>query len=141
MSGATDHAPAQKVPLRLQADAAHRELVTRHRVYPGLVKRGKMTAAEEAVGYDEMRAIRDTLRLFADFETEIRIALRNAIEARREVEQSPLAQSVLAAFPGAVATEVRSIDDQFEFMEPSSDDDGGSAMFPPDRFAAGSSAP
>lgn len=41
---ATNHS---KVSLREQADEAQRELAMRQRVYPGLVKRGKMSPAEQ----------------------------------------------------------------------------------------------
>lgn len=73
MTGATTaDVPRAPVPLRLQAECAQRELAMRHRVYPGLVKRQKMTEAEAASEIDTMRAIRDTLRLFAEHETAMR---------------------------------------------------------------------
>jgi hypothetical protein len=131
-------APA-KISLREQADEAHRELVMRHRVYPGLVKRGKMSASEAEVGFAVMRAMRDTLRMFAEYEPEIREALKKAIEAHREIEQSPLAKTVHDAFPGA-AMELRPLSDQLEFMGPDSGD-GASFGVPADTPAVGSSAP
>lgn len=72
-----------KVGLREQADEAGREVAMRHRIYPGLVKRGRMTEAEAAVGIARMRAIRDTLRLFAEHEDTVRAALTRAVAARR----------------------------------------------------------
>lgn len=100
-------APRTKVSLREQADEAQRELGMRHRVYPGLVSRGKMTEAESAAAIDRMRAIRDTLRLFAEHEDELRRVLARAIE-RRAVEAEadalradPAVGAVLAAFPDA----------------------------------------
>ncbi|WP_409560244.1 hypothetical protein [Hyphomicrobium sp. MC8b] len=133
--------PRAIVPLRIQADEAHRELAMRHRVYPGQVKRGKMTEAEAQVGYDVMRAIRDTLRLFAEYETEIRSALRNAIEARRTLESDPVAQSIAKELD-ARAVEVREREEQFEFMEPGSEGSGGLVGVPPsDRLAGEGPAP
>jgi hypothetical protein len=96
-----------KVSLRLQAEAAQRELAMRHRVYPGLVKRGKMTAAEADGEIAAMRAIRDTLRLFAEHEDAVRSTLARAIEARRhadeldELRTHPAVTAVLDEFPGS----------------------------------------
>lgn len=111
-----DAASAPKVSLREQADEAQRELGMRHRVYPGLVKRGKMSAAESAVAIDRMRAIRDTLRLFADHEDAIRSALSTAIKRRREdaeietLREHPAVQTVLDVFPGATVTGVHTLE-------------------------------
>lgn len=107
--------PRAKIPLREQADAAHRELVMRHRVYPGLVRRGRMTEAEAAVEMDLMRAIRDTLRLFAEYEDAVRKAI---VDAKRradferqleELEQHPAMAAVRETFPGAEVVDVRII--------------------------------
>ena len=101
------HEPRAKIPLRLQADAAQRELAMRHRVYPGLVKRGKMTESEAAAEIETMRAIRDTLRLFAEHEDQVRAALARAIEARRladeldELRSHPAVTAVMDEFPGS----------------------------------------
>lgn len=111
----TEATPA-KVSLREQADEASRELAMRHRVYPGLVKRGKMSAAESAVAIDRMRAIRDTLRLFAEHEDAIRAALAAAIQRRREAEEiaslseHPAVQAVLDVFPDAEVAAVRHLE-------------------------------
>ncbi|HML28777.1 MAG TPA: hypothetical protein PKE16_08060 [Hyphomicrobium sp.] len=133
--------PRAIVPLRIQADEAHRELTMRHRVYPGQVKRGKMTEAEAQVGYDVMRAIRDTLQLFAEYEDEIRSALRHAIAARRELEGDPVAQ-MIAKELDARAVEVREREDDQDFMEPGSEGSGGLVGVPPsDRLAGEGPAP
>lgn len=102
-----------RVPLREQADAAHRELAMRHRVYPGLVKRGRMTEAEAAREISLMRAIRDTLRLFAEHESLIREVLSAALRRQRQIAEAeeiaasePAARAVLDAFPGAVVVPV-----------------------------------
>lgn len=105
-----------KVSLREQADEAQRELGMRHHVYPGLVKRGKMSEAEMAVAIARMRAIRDTLRLFAEHEDAIRDTLATAIRRRREAEEieslreHPAVQSVLDVFPDAEMTGVRHLE-------------------------------
>lgn len=105
-----------KVSLREQADEAQRELAMRHRVYPGLVKRGKITDAEQATGIARMRAIRDTLRLFADHEDAVRAALAAAIRRDREVKEidalreHPAVQAVFDAFPDADIAEVRHLE-------------------------------
>mgnify|MGYP003384791470 CR=1 FL=1 len=128
---ATPHRPAEcgatgKVSLREQADEAQRELAMRHRVYPGLVTRGKMSAAESAVAIARMRAIRDTLRLFAEHEDAIRSALGDAIRQRRadaqwafeackqdEIEalrDDPGVRAVLDVFPDATVTGVTNLE-------------------------------
>lgn len=118
---ATPHRPAEcgatgKVSLREQADEAQRELAMRHRVYPGLVKRGKMSAAESAVSIDRMRAIRDTLRLFADHEDAVRAALAGSIRRKKEaaeveaLREHPAVQAVFDAFPDADIAEVRHLE-------------------------------
>lgn len=102
----TQPAPS-KVSLREQAEAAHRELAWRHRVYPGLVKREKMTESEAEIEIARMRAIRDTLRLFAAHEDAIRSALATAMRRQQEqadvdaVRDHPDVQAVLETFPGA----------------------------------------
>lgn len=108
-----------KISLREQADAAHRELAMRHRVYPGLVKRGKLTEVEAEVGYAEMRAIRDTLRLFAEFEDPLRVWLQQQVATRRLFPDLPAGISdaerdsltiIVEQFPGAVLADVRERD-------------------------------
>ena len=100
-----------KVPLRMQAEAANCELTMRYRVYSQRVKAGKMTEAEKAAGISEMRAIRDTLRLFAEYEDEVRATLQRCLERRAiEDEVAALQESnpeaaaaighVTTAFPG-----------------------------------------
>ena len=112
MTDATPH----KVSLREQADEAQRELAMRHRVYPGLVKRGKMTETEQAVAIARMRAIRDTLRLFAEHEDAIRSALATAIQRRKDaaeidaLREHPAVKAVLGAFPDADIAEVRHLE-------------------------------
>lgn len=128
-----------KISLREQADEAHRELVNRHRYYPSQVKSGKMSAQDAEVGYAVMRAIRDTMRLFAEYEPEMRQALKAAIEAHREIANSPLAKTVLEAFPGA-AVEIHPLDDQFEFMGSGATDAGEPSTCPPST-REGSPAP
>ncbi len=133
-----------KISLREQADEAHKELKNRHRYYPSQVRAGKMTPAEAEVGFAVMRAIRDTMSLFAEYEIEVRAALRNAIEARRTLESDPLAQTITEAFPDARPVEVRDVDDneQFEFMGPDASSDGGlAAVLPTDHPAVAGPAP
>lgn len=101
-----DQPHAAKVPLRIQADEAQRELAMRHRVYPGLVKRGKMTELEANAAIAVMRAIRNTLRLFAEYEVPVRSAVEKAIEAARRAADDPSAQHVMAEL-GAVPAEIR----------------------------------
>jgi hypothetical protein len=134
----SDETPRPLIPLRIQAEEAHEELKLRHKVYPGRISKGYMTEAEARVGIDRMRAIRDTLRLFAEYETEVRSALRNAIEARKVLAESPLAQTVIEHFPGAAAVEVRDLSP--EFMGPDSGD-GMSLGVSADPSAVGSPAP
>lgn len=101
-----------KVSLREQADEAARELAMRHRVYPSLVTRGKMTETEQAVAIARMRAIRDTLRLFAEHEDAIRSALANALKHKRDaaeiaaLREHPAVQAVLDVFPDATMSVV-----------------------------------
>lgn len=105
-----------KVSLREQADEAQRELAMRHRVYPGLVKRGKMTEAEQAVAIARMRAIRDTLRLFAEHEEAMRAALATAIRRKAQaaeieaVREQPIVEELLGMFPEAEITGVQPIE-------------------------------
>ncbi len=104
--------PRVPIPLRLQAECAQRELAMRHRVYPGRVKRQLMTEVEAASEIDTMRAIRDTLRLFAEHETAMRSALAKAIEAARfieEVKDNPAVKALQLAFPEAACAEVHDI--------------------------------
>lgn len=109
-----------KVSLREQAEAAGRELTWRYRVYSARVKSSKMTEAEKAREIDLMRAIRDTLRLFADFEDDVRAALRAAIERKRMIEEAealrddPTVAAVLDTFPGAAIVGVEPIEQQQE---------------------------
>lgn len=111
-AAATADAPRVPIPLRLQAECAQRELAMRHRVYPGRVKRQQMTEAEAASEIDTMRAIRDTLRLFAEHETAMRSALAKAIEAARfldEAKDHPAVQTLRLAFPEAACSEVHAL--------------------------------
>lgn len=107
---ATNHS---KVSLREQAEEAQRELAMRQRVYTGLVKRGKMSPAEQAVAINRMRCIRDTLLLFAEHEEAIRDALAGALRKRRQAEEvetlrdHPAVQAVLDVFPEAEIADVR----------------------------------
>jgi len=100
-----------KVSLLQQADEASRELTMRYKVYSMRVKAGKMSEAEKAHGISTMRAIRDTLRLFAMFEPEIRDTLKRCLERRAvedEVAALKASDSVVGAladaFPGATVT-------------------------------------
>jgi hypothetical protein len=119
--------PAVKISLREQAEEAGRELTMRYRVYSKRVSSGQMTEAEKARGIGLMRAMRDTLRLFAEHENAIRATLLAEITARRDpgqgeavgepasnrrdptatagtladVEQHPAVAAVLDAFPGS----------------------------------------
>lgn len=107
-------ASSRKVPLREQADCAQRELAMRHKVYPGRIKNGKMTEAEAAVEIDSMRAIRDTLRLFAEHETVVRSALEQAIEARKVADANadhPALRALRETFPDAEPAGVRDAGD------------------------------
>lgn len=133
----TADTPREKISLREQADCARRELTMRYKVYGYRVKDGKMTEAEKAHEIDTMRAIRDTLDLFSEFETEIRatlaacLAKRNAA-LKQQSEETPLpldrmtdvasaaeklgdhpaVAAVNHAFPGATVVDVRPINQQ-----------------------------
>lgn len=119
----TDPAPdpnRAKVSLREQAEEAARELTMRYRVYAKRVQSGQMTATEQAAGLSRMRAIRDTLRLFAEHEDAIRAALAAAISKQRmsdelaEVESHPAVAAVLSEFPGARVTDLQPIEEPAE---------------------------
>lgn len=103
----TDTAPdphRAKIALHEQAAAANRELTRRYKVTSVRVKKGEMTAAEQAHDLSEMRAIRDTLRLFATFENEIRDTLKRCLERRAvedEVAALTASDSVVAALAAA----------------------------------------
>lgn len=112
----------------------------RHRVYPYRVKDGKMTEAEKAREIDTMRAIRNTLDMFSEFEPEMRECLRECLERRnaklkaeRAAAETPLpidrithdvaaaaeslsdhpaVAAVNHAFPGATVVDVRPINQQ-----------------------------
>lgn len=112
----------------------------RHKVYPYRVKDGKMTEAEKAREIDTMRAIRNTLDLFSEFEDEIRECLRECIERRNarlkqeskpaqealpidriigdvssaaeKLSDHPAVAAVNHAFPGATVVDVRPINQQ-----------------------------
>jgi hypothetical protein len=96
-----------KVSLAEQAEEAHREMASRYRVYSARVAAGKMTQAEADHGIATMRAIRDTLRLFARFEDEIRATLAHFLhleDIQAEVaalRERPEVQAVLDVFEGA----------------------------------------
>lgn len=96
-----------RIPLAEQEKEAHRELGDRYKRYSARVKAGKMTQEAADLGIARMRAIRDTLRLFARFEDEVRATVAHCLKAEdvaAEVEilkQNPAVQAVLAAFPGA----------------------------------------
>lgn len=104
-----------KVSLREMAEEAHRELALRHRVYPGQVKRGFLTQADADTFIARMRAIRDTLRLFAEHEDSVRAALAFSMQRTREAAEIDALQeheavaAVREAFPGAEITAVRDL--------------------------------
>lgn len=101
------------IPLAAQAEAAHEELKRRHRTYPMLVKTGKMWPGEAAAGIATMRAIRDTLLLFAEFEPFVRDAVREAKRLKAacaEVSDHPAVVEVMTQFPGAEIGTVRDLD-------------------------------
>lgn len=101
----------QKFPLLAQADEANRELTMRYRVYSRRVKSGEMTQSAMDHGIAIMRAIRDTMRLFAEHEDDIRALLefklkraREMAEAAAELEElrkHPAVGLVLEHFPDA----------------------------------------
>jgi hypothetical protein len=101
----------RKFPLLEQAEAANRELTMRYRVYSQRVKDGKMTQAAMDDGVAVMRAIRDTMRLFAEHEDDIRALLefkrqraRENAETAAEIEalrKHPAVGLVLEHFPDA----------------------------------------
>lgn len=76
-----------KISLREQAEEAGRELQMRYKVYSVRVKKGSMTEAEKAAGIGVMRAIRDTLRLFARFEPAVRETLEYELAREREEKE------------------------------------------------------
>lgn len=104
-----------KVSLREQAEEAQRELARRHRSFGGQVKHGRMTESEAAVGLSRMRAIRDTLRLFAEHEDAIRAALEQSLRRAREAQEiealaaDPRVGAIADAFPGAEITAIRDL--------------------------------
>lgn len=109
-----------KISLREQAECAQRELAMRHRVYPGRIKNNKMTEAEAAGEIATMRAVRDTLRLFAQHENAIRAALRREIERAKDIEDlrgHPAVEAVLGAFPDAEIVDARRISDPPEQID------------------------
>lgn len=73
-----------KLSICEQVDAAERELQRRHKSYPYKVKNGDMTDAEFHVALNEMRAIRNTLRVFERLETEVRATIARCLEAERD---------------------------------------------------------
>lgn len=93
-----------RFPLAAQADEANRELGLRYRVYAMRVKDGRMTQAEADRGIALMRAIRDTLRLFAAYEDEVRATVAHCIERARieaevaELRRDPAVRAVLDVF-------------------------------------------
>lgn len=103
--------------LREQAECLHRELVMRHKVYPGRIKNGRMTEAEADREINLVRDARDTLRKFDEFADEMREALIKAISARKEreahkdLESHPAVQNVRAAFPEAQMTVLKKSDE------------------------------
>lgn len=105
----------QPVPLAEQAEAANRTLAMVHRSCEGRVKRGDLSRADADREISVARAIRDTLRLFADHEDAVRHALRNELSrARFAAEAEALREddavaAVLDALPGATITDVRDI--------------------------------
>lgn len=105
-----------KFVLADQAAEANREIGMRHRVYPARVKAGKMTQAEADQGLALMRAIRDTLRLFARFEGEVRATVFECLRRERltqeadEVRDDPAVRAVLEGWPGAEITNVQPIE-------------------------------
>lgn len=107
-----------KVPLRVMADAAQREIAMRHRVYPGRVRDGKMSQSEADAEIYVMRAIRDALRLFAEHEGEVRTALVDAKKKQvlkdeiNGISDHPSTTAVLEAFPGATIVDVRPLEEQ-----------------------------
>lgn len=113
MSDDTQDPKRRKVPLADLIAVAERELSMRYRVYPGLVKAGKMT--QEAADFEiaSMRAMRDILRLFAEHEAAVRATLVHEIHCRRMAAEAaalrnhPAVETVLDAFPDAEITDVR----------------------------------
>ncbi len=106
--GATQDSATQRISLREQAEAAQRELARRHRVFAGLARSGRMSADEAAREIDLMRAIRDTLRLFAAHEGRVRAALVEGLAAERRrrtadelAASEPAVAAVLDRFPEA----------------------------------------
>lgn len=98
------------IPLAVQAEAAHEELKRRHRTYPMLVKNGKMWQGEADQGIAVMRAIRDTLLHFAEFEAFVRDAVRDAKRLKASLSEAatdPAVETVIEEFPGATLTDIR----------------------------------
>lgn len=89
-----------KVPLYLQVKAAERELAMRYKVYSVRVGKGTMTEAERAAGISEMRAIRDTLRIFLRFEDDVRATLQRCLE-RKAIEDEVAALQQADTLAGA----------------------------------------
>lgn len=105
-----------KFPLVDQAAEANREIAMRHAVYPGRVKAGKMTQEDADRSLALMRAIRDTLRLFARFEDEVRATVSECLRRERltreaaEVQDDPAVRAVLEGWPGAEISDVQPLE-------------------------------
>lgn len=95
----------RKFPLAAQADEANRILTDRYRVCSARVKSGDMTQADADDSIALARAMRDTLRLFATYEDEIRAVLefqrQRALDNAEidELKKNPAVGAVLSAFP------------------------------------------
>ena len=63
------------IPIEQQIAEVARELAMRRNVYPGLVARGKMRAAEADLCTARMEAVLDTLKFIRTHEATIRQAL------------------------------------------------------------------
>lgn len=97
-----------RIPLAEQAAEAQREIAFRHRVYPGSVRNGKLTQAAADQQIAVMRAIRDTLQLFARYEDDVRATLERCLARDRdraelaEMQRHPLVQTLCNEFDGEV---------------------------------------
>ncbi len=87
-----------KISLEEMKKCVERELETRSSAYPGLVGRGKITAADAVHEQNTMSALVELLALFVEFESEIRNTLRKCIADRRLKEEARKAPAVQAVF-------------------------------------------
>lgn len=101
----------RKFPLLEQAEGAHEEMLDRYKRLNARAKAGRITQEQADHGIAIMRAIRDTMRLFAEHEDDIRALLEFKLKRAREMAETaaeleelrkhPAVGLVLEHFPDA----------------------------------------